>query len=349
MAFSQSKKRARAGTPEKANASSDLIMSIDSEYAAFCLKYKQEAEKLSAKSVKDLKDGMERMFSSVFIPYLEKNANLMSNMCSEIARLEEALEASEEKEEEAVNRIAELEKLRETSDVKLSKAEMGKKMEIAQTQVKLLDIDFGKCYDDPKDLNKAAKEAIAARVRSDEKEKYDNLIRNAVVQVLARQTTRRKNFNGDSEIWTAPVVLTIQERAARWEMEDVLRKSKMFPTFHWPKEFLEPMKKIKDELKKGGVDDNTHYTRIRPEMKDGKWRIRADTKPKSGEGKFTLRATWPIMAADTSIRESDKDWAKPTWAQVASGARKGGNSVKGSVEAPAAASNAAAGEAMESC
>jgi hypothetical protein len=123
MAFSQSKKRARAGTPEKANASSDLIMSIDSEYAAFCLKYKQEAEKLSAKSVKDLKDGMERMFSSVFIPYLEKNANLMSNMCSEIARLEEALEASEEKEEEAVNRIAELEKLRETSDVKLSKAD----------------------------------------------------------------------------------------------------------------------------------------------------------------------------------------------------------------------------------
>ena len=144
------------------------------------------------------------------------------------------------------------------------------------------------------------------------------------------------------------MVLTIQERGARWEMEDVLRKSKMFPTFHWPKEFLEPMKKIKEELKKGGVDDNTHYTRIRPEMKDGKWRIRADTKPKSGEGKFTLKATWPIMAADTTIRESDKEWSKPTWAQVASGARKAGNTVKGSVEAPAAALGAAAGEAMES-
>jgi hypothetical protein len=232
--------------------------------------------------------------------------------------------------------------------VKLSKAEMGKKMEVAQTQVKLLDIDFGKCIDDPKELNKAAKEAIAAKIRSDEKEKYDNLVKNAVVQVLARQTTKRKNFNGDSEIWTAPVVLTIQERAARWDMEDVLRKSKMFPTFHWPKEFLEPMKRLKEELKRGGVDDNTHYTRIRPELKDGKWRIRADTKPKTGEGKFTLKATWPIMAADSSIRESEKEWSKPTWAQVASGARKAGSTVKGSVEAPAAASNAAAGEAMES-
>jgi hypothetical protein len=300
------------------------------------------------KSVKDLKEGMEKMFSSVLIPYLEKNANTMTGLISEISRLVEALEVSEAKEEESVNRIAELEKLRETSEVKLSKAEMGKKMEVAQTQVKLLDIDFGKCIDDPKELNKAAKEAIAAKIRSDEKEKYDNLVKNAVVQVLARQTTKRKNFNGDSEIWTAPVVLTIQERAARWDMEDVLRKSKMFPTFHWPKEFLEPMKKLKEELKNGGVDDSTHYTRIRPELKDGKWRIRADTKPKSGEGKFTLRATWPIMAADSNIRESEKEWSKPTWAQVVSGSRKGGNNVKGSVEGSAAASNAAAGEAMES-
>jgi len=89
MSFVQSKKRPRAGTPEKSRASSEIIMTIDSEYAAFCLKYKQEAEKLNAKSVKDLKEGMERMFSSVFIPYLEKNANLMSNMCSEISRLED--------------------------------------------------------------------------------------------------------------------------------------------------------------------------------------------------------------------------------------------------------------------
>jgi hypothetical protein len=325
-----------------------MLVEIDEDFSAFCLKYKQEAEKMSVKSVKDLKEGMEKMFSSVLIPYLEKNANTMTGLISEISRLEEALEVSEAKEEESVNRIAELEKLRETSEVKLSKAEMGKKMEVAQTQVKLLDIDFGKCIDDPKELNKAAKEAIAAKIRSDEKEKYDNLVKNAVVQVLARQTTKRKNFNGDSEIWTAPVVLTIQERAARWDMEDVLRKSKMFPTFHWPKEFLEPMKKLKEELKNGGVDDSTHYTRIRPELKDGKWRIRADTKPKSGEGKFTLKATWPIMAADSNIRESEKEWSKPTWAQVVSGSRKGGNNVKGSVEGSAAASNAAAGEAMES-
>jgi hypothetical protein len=54
------------------------------------------------------------------------------------------------------------------------------------------------------------------------------------------------------------------------------------------------------------------------------------------------------MAADSNIRENEKEWSKPTWAQIASGARKAGGTVKGSVEAPAAASNAAAGVAMES-
>jgi hypothetical protein len=128
-----SKKRLRVGTPEKASRSDDLLVGIGDDFSPFCLKYKQEAEKMSVKSVKDLKEGMEKMFSSVLIPYLEKNANVMTGLISEISRLEEALEASEVKEEEHMSRILELEKLRETSEVKLSKAEMGKKMEIAQT------------------------------------------------------------------------------------------------------------------------------------------------------------------------------------------------------------------------
>ena len=52
---------------------------------------------MSVKTVKDLKEGMEKMFSSVLIPYLEKNANMMTEMVTEISRLEDALEASEEK------------------------------------------------------------------------------------------------------------------------------------------------------------------------------------------------------------------------------------------------------------
>jgi hypothetical protein len=72
MPFKQSKKRQRAGTPEKTRKSDEMLGEIGEDYAAFCLKCKQEAEKMSVKTVKDLKEGMEKMFSSVLIPYLEK-------------------------------------------------------------------------------------------------------------------------------------------------------------------------------------------------------------------------------------------------------------------------------------
>jgi hypothetical protein len=69
-------------------------------------------------------------------------------------------------------------------------------------------------------------------VRRDVSAKHNQHIKRSVVQVLGRQTTKRKNSSGDSEIWTAPVVLTIPERRTGWKAEEVLRKSKVFPTFH---------------------------------------------------------------------------------------------------------------------
>jgi hypothetical protein len=76
-------------------------------------------------------------------------------------------------------------------------------------------------------------------IRSDESAKHDQLIRHSVVQVLDRRITKRKNSSGDNEIWTAPVVLTIPERTTGWNAEEVLRKSKVFPTFHaGPRSFL---------------------------------------------------------------------------------------------------------------
>jgi hypothetical protein len=53
------------------------------------------------------------------------------------------------------------------------------------------------------------------------------------------------------------------------------------------------MKKIKDELKKGGVDEST----LQVSRRTGSGGV------KSGEGNVYLKAMWPIMAADASIRE----------------------------------------------
>jgi hypothetical protein len=107
-------------------------------------------------------------------------------------------------------------------------------------------------------------------------------------------------------------------------MEDLLRRSKLYPTFHWPREFMEPMKAMRDELKTK-VDEHTHYIRIRPVQSEGKWRIRADIKPKEGEGKFAHAATWDVPPMDEAIRKKNPDWHVPTWAEVVRGRKSAGN------------------------
>ena len=128
--------------------------------------------------------------------------------------------------------------------------------------------------------------------------------------VISRATTKRAYPEGEK--WTAPVLITIPDKEVRWETEDILRKSNCFPTFHWPKEMIEPVKILRKSIAETGVDENTHYIRIRPEDRDGKIRLKADIKPKEGNGRFTPKAYWNIPALDVTIRNRNKDWAVPT-------------------------------------
>jgi hypothetical protein len=56
-------------------------------------------------------------------------------------------------------------------------------------------------------------------VRMDESAKHNQLIKRFLVQRGPRDLV-------------SPSVLTIPEKTTRWNVEEVLRKSKMFPTFH---------------------------------------------------------------------------------------------------------------------
>ena len=76
---------------------------------------------------------------------------------------------------------------------------------------------------------------------------------------------------------------------------------------------IEPVKILRQTIIDSGIDTNTHYIRIRPEEKDGQWKIRADTKEKVGTSKFTIKARWSVPPMDPTLRNANKDWAKPTW------------------------------------
>ncbi len=127
--------------------------------------------------------------------------------------------------------------------------------------------------------------------------------------MIAKAPTRRTGEGG--EAWTVPVVFTTSDKDSRWAIEDIFRKSNMFPTYHWPKEFLDPVKELRKTVIEMGVDPGTNYIRIRPEEREGNWKIRADVKPKEGNGKFTLKAKWNIPPLETEIRQKITDWKNP--------------------------------------
>ena len=312
------KKRKAQETPEKESPAADIIKKI-SDCTASRVSDLQTlmGEVESAKQVKDLKDVLVKHIKAS-IKHEEMIGNHLSDGFQIITKLEKKAAEAGTKAEAAGVKVKEIEKVRESIEIKASRKEMAEKMEIATTQVKVMDLDFDKNVEDQKELVRVAKVRLTAKVKADDQPKFADLIKKAEVHVLARRTTKRKARATGEDIWTAPVVMTMPVKNERWEMEDILRKNKIYPTFHWPKDFLDPLKKMKEELKKK-VDEDKNYIRIRPVFSDGKWKIRADSKPKEGNDKFTHAASWEMPPADEATRNKVKNWHKPSWADVASG------------------------------
>ena len=318
MGQRDNKKRKAQESPEKDSPASDQVKKISDRTIKRVEDLKVlMAEAEAAKVTKDMKE--------VFVKYLkstikhEEDANTeLSDLMQTVIKLEKKAGAAEEKAAKADDKVKEIEKVRETVEIKASRKDMAAKMEYATTQVKVMDLDFERSLEEQKEMVRVAKLRLTAKIKKDDQPKFTELVSKAGVAVLARKTAKRKARESGEDIWTAPVVMTIPEKSERWEMEDLLRRNKIFPTFHWPKDFLDPLKKMREELKKK-VDEEESYIRIRPAFSDGKWKIRADAKPKGGNAKFTHAASWEMPPADESTRNKVKNWFKPSWADVVSG------------------------------
>jgi hypothetical protein len=62
-----------------------------------------------------------------------------------------------------------------------------------------------------------------------------------------------------------------------------------------------------------GFSDQSHYVRIRPEQRDGSWRIRADATEKDSTGKFLPVASFGLLPLEDSLQTGNGDWLKPVW------------------------------------
>ncbi len=253
----------------------------------------------------------------------------MSGMDEMACMVTEVVEEMDAMQDEVKSKDKEIRKLREqleeqstvvstvvvTKDkleVKASSKDMEERLKVATTQFKVMDIDIGKETENRAEILARGLTAIKDRVRSDMQDEWARLAEGVDVAPLVRKTTKPTG----KDYYSAPLLFTVQDKNKRWRMEEILRNSKIYPGFHWPQEMMTVLKDYKTVLKDNGVNEETTYVRIRPVERDGKVKIRADTKNKEGSGKFSTRATWDIPPICPEVRKKACDHLKPLWASA---------------------------------
>jgi hypothetical protein len=236
----------------------------------------------------------------------------MDSMHQEVKTKEKEIRKLREQLEEQSTVVSSVVVTKDKLEVKASSKEMEERLKIATTQFKVMDVDIGKETENRTEILTRGMEAIKAKVRSDLQDEWKRLAEGVDVAPLVRKTTKGTG----KDFYSAPLLFTVQDKNRRWRMEEILRNSKIYPGFHWPQEMMTVLKDYKTVLKDNGLNEDTTYVRIRPVEREGKVKLRADTKAKEGSGKFSTRATWEAPPLCPEVRKKAQDHLKPTWASA---------------------------------
>ncbi len=230
-------------------------------------------------------DGMQSMMNGV-----------SDGMASErLAREAEEIR-TEDKMEKIMDEVKEIKNVssgmvndRMEQRVKASEREMEEKVKAASCSLKLLDINFGEATEDRVRMVRKVITGLKEDVFPDDRRVYDRVMKRNRVVILGKRTTA--NNSRGRTVYTVPVLLECQNKADAGDLDTVLRKAGYFSAFHWPQEMVGFVERAREEVKKMGFRENTHYIRVRPEERGGSVQIRADVKEKNG-GKFQAKAVW---------------------------------------------------------
>jgi hypothetical protein len=326
-------------TPERSQEGKDWHRRVQDDVEWAKGQIGKAAQGFKTDKIVNLGESVKDFLNVTLVNILVRQANTSSDLVSEVIRLNKENARLNNLVEKQGEDITGVKLCKDKVEVKASRKEMEEKIKVAATQVKVVDLDVGKEISDRKELQAAAKEALAAKVRSDLRKSYEEKIKGATFKVIASKTFKVTCEGKDS--WTVPVLITIPDRESRWEMESCLRSSKVFPGFHWPREMVDNVKIYRQVVKDLGYSDATHYIRIRPEDRDGTWKIRADVKPKDSTGRFISVASFDIPPMDNNLKKHVSGWATPTWTRKADG-RQTGSGASAAAAATYAAATAAA-------
>ena len=117
-------------------------------------------------SLKEMAGSLHTLFNEVMVKALEKQASTMSDLAGTITGLNANIKELSEENESLKEELRAVKADRESQQVKESSREMEVQLREAITKVKVMDLDFGACLTDRKQLIETGKAILREKVQS---------------------------------------------------------------------------------------------------------------------------------------------------------------------------------------
>ena len=179
---------------------------------------------------------------------------------------------------------------------------MGDKLRLANRQIKYLDVDFERQTNNKREIIEKLLGYMKEEANLSDRKRLDILMRRTKIIILGKEAVPRRC--GDRDIYTVPVLLECRTEADKLELEEIMRGAGWYGTYHWPKESMEFVQEARQEVKRMGYTEQSHYIKIRPEERDGRLQIKGEVKEKQG-GRFKLVAVWGVPPVDKTMWSMD--------------------------------------------
>jgi len=165
--------------------------------------------------------------------------------------------------------------------------EMEGKVREALRAVKVVNINIGLDTEDKASIVRRALAEVRRHTGKDEVGQLDWILKRTRVVVLGRGTREMKGRN--KTVHTVPIMFQCEERKETQELERLLRGAGYFPTFHWPDEVMDFVRGVLEVVR--SADKQENFYKVRPEVWEGRVRIRVDAKRKEG-GRYVMKGIW---------------------------------------------------------
>jgi hypothetical protein len=241
---------------------------------------------------RELKEGLKIMVDGM--------KGIMNGVSDGIASERLAREAEEIRTEDKMEKL--MEEVKEIKNVnkgmfndrmeqrvKASEKEMEDKVKAACCSLKILDMDFGEITEDRTRMVRTVITRMKEDVFPEDRTGYERIIRRTRIVILGKKTVA--STSRGRTVYTVPLLLECQNRMDAGDLDVILRRAGYFSAFHWPQEMVSFVEGVREEVRKMGYRESSHYIRVRPEERGGGIQIRADVKEKNG-GRFVPKAVW---------------------------------------------------------